>query len=398
MLADDRDRAEPEQLRQASRSTATAAQALHRGLRWSESAGSLLASPFQGQTADFFRTSVGSIGASLAAARDAHEQVAQALERVAGPIDDEQLARRRLNKARAELADARKLLADRKTELSAAQCALGTAQTELSAERTRVALVESTNLLRVAAGASPIPVSTAALAAAQRRVQQAERAVREAEQTVERAANRVEEATDHAARARRAHEEAERAREVAVRAFTATCQTANVPLPLPKGPGGPITLGPQFDAAAGADGLSAFARAALDLARAQHTVDLGPGKVDADARVGARAEASGSVGVGPDRVGAEVGAEAFAGAEANVGASVGDEGTVAAEAGAGVRAGVGGGGNAEASFEDGKLKLGASVNAAFGVGGKLSGGITVNPGGVVDKAGDAVEGLVSIVK
>jgi hypothetical protein len=393
MSVTEHDSARPEHLREASRGTEASALALHTSLQSGQLAGNVFTtSPFSGHTVDHFRTAVGAINTCLATARDAHEQVARALHRVAGPIEDEQRARRRLQEAREELADARDRLSERETELSTAQCELGAAQTEVATQRARIAAAEAANTARVAAGGDPAPVDTSALHEAQRRLHQAEQAVKEAERLVRRAANRVEEAHDRSERARRAHDEAQRERETAARAFAIACRAATGLLPsLPAALAapGPIQLGPRASADAGFEGLSAYARAQLDLATFNHRIGDEFTNLEANGWAGARAGASGGIRINEDDVSAGIDAGGFVGAEGGVTGSVGSDRTVEASADASARFGAGVDLDAGISVQDGKFTIGGSAGVALGPGGKLGGEVTINPGGIVESLWNA---------
>jgi hypothetical protein len=399
----DRDTARPEHLREASRGTEASALALHNSLRSGLSAGNVFTtSPFSGHTALYFQAAIGSINTCLASARDAHEQVARALRRVADPIEDEQRARRRLNEAREQLADARDRLSDRESELSAAQSELGAARTDVAVQRGRIAAAESANAARKAAGGDPAPVDTSALHEAQRRQQRAEQAVREAERLVRRATDRVEEARERTDRARRVHEDAEQARRTAVLAFAAACQAATGVLPAVPAAGGPIQLGPlqlgpSASADAGVDGLSAFARAEANLAKLNHTIGDEFTKAEVNGSVGARAGASGGVSIGTDGINVGVDGGGFAGAEGGVTGSLGAEQTVQTSADASVRFGVGADGHAGITTQDGKVTIGAGAGVALGPGGKVGGEVTINPGGIVESIVNAPRNFDKVI-
>ncbi|MEV0094782.1 hypothetical protein [Streptomyces sp. NPDC050738] len=133
---------------------------------------------------------------------------------------------------------------------------------------------------------------------------------------------------------------------------------------------------------------SAFAGAE---ASAKGTADYGPIGMNAEAEAKAGAEASASVGA--DKDGLHAGAEAFAGAKASAsgGADIGGVGvggTAEGWAGAGVEA--------ETTFgkeADGKWHIGGEVGVAVGLGGKLGFETTVDPGKIVDTAGDAADAV-----
>lgn len=106
----------------------------------------------------------------------------------------------------------------------------------------------------------------------------------------------------------------------------------------------------------------------------------------AEANVWAGAKASGGVKVGPS--GASLNAQAFAGVSAGVEGQVGDN-NARIKGGAEVSAGIGFEGKAEGKIEDGKLKFGAKIGGALGIGGKVSFGMEVNVAPVLDAAKEA---------
>ncbi|WP_020668924.1 putative T7SS-secreted protein [Amycolatopsis nigrescens] len=137
----------------------------------------------------------------------------------------------------------------------------------------------------------------------------------------------------------------------------------------------------------GRDGISGEVKASAGAtASAQGSAIYGPAEVGGSAKAFAGAEAQASGSVGPD--GVKAGASAFAGARA--------EGEVHADVGgvgAGVKgeawAGVGAEANVQAGFEDGKFKIGGEAGVGLGIGGKIGGEITIDPGKIADTVGDA---------
>lgn len=120
--------------------------------------------------------------------------------------------------------------------------------------------------------------------------------------------------------------------------------------------------------------------------------DYGHVGAEAEAFVGAYAEAG--VQVGAQGVGANVAGFAGARAEGSVEAEVagiGGKGTAEAWAGWGAEADVG-----ITQGKDGTWTIGVKGGAAVGLGGSLGAEITVDPGGVVDAVGDAVDWVGSL--
>jgi hypothetical protein len=123
--------------------------------------------------------------------------------------------------------------------------------------------------------------------------------------------------------------------------------------------------------------------------------DMGAG-VHGEAFVGAKAGASGEIGLGPDFIGAKGNIGAFAGAEAagDVHANLGPLG---AKAGGSVMAGAGIGAEGDLSYKDGKFHVGGKMFAALGYGGSLSADLTIDVGAMGRSAyalgESAVEGI-----
>ncbi len=116
------------------------------------------------------------------------------------------------------------------------------------------------------------------------------------------------------------------------------------------------------------------------------------GYVDAGASVAAMA---GAIARGEAKVGStgvRANGEAFAGGK--IGAKVeGDVGGVGGEATGEAWAGYGIAGEVDASFEDGKIRLGVSAGAAALVGGKVGAAITIDPAEVKETVRDLADGI-----
>ncbi|WP_298177052.1 hypothetical protein [Saccharomonospora sp.] len=133
----------------------------------------------------------------------------------------------------------------------------------------------------------------------------------------------------------------------------------------------------------------AFIGARADASGEMNFGDHASVSANGDAMAGATVSAEGSVGL----TGVNVGGEAFAGARAG-----GDVGAEVAGVGAGVNGevwtGAGVEGNAQFGMgDDGKFHVGASVGVGLGVGGKVGFDVSVDPGGVVDAVGDAANAV-----
>ncbi len=113
------------------------------------------------------------------------------------------------------------------------------------------------------------------------------------------------------------------------------------------------------------------------------------GGVDYDAGIGAHAEVfagakagmGGSVGLGPDFIGAKGNIGAFVGAEAAADIH-GNLGPLAGKVGASGMVGAGIGADGDISFKDGKFHIGGKMFAALGYGGSLSADMTVDVGAI----------------
>src|SRR5450759_151700 len=126
---------------------------------------------------------------------------------------------------------------------------------------------------------------------------------------------------------------------------------------------------------------------------------VGPVAADGKAYGGAEVAAEGSGAIGSDGVRGHLGAEAFAGAKAEVNVS----GTVAgatASAGAEISYGIGAHANADAELSATKVGIALDVGATLGIGGGAKLDVSVNPQEVVatvdhavDEIGDAAEGI-----
>ncbi len=127
----------------------------------------------------------------------------------------------------------------------------------------------------------------------------------------------------------------------------------------------------------------AYAQADADLKSDPLTLggvdfDAGIG-VHGDLFLGAKAGMNGQVGFGPDFWGAKGDIGAMAGAELN-GDVHGNFGPVAGKVGGSLIAGAGIGAEGDISYKDGKFHVGGKMYAALGVGGSLSGDVTIDVG------------------
>lgn len=141
-----------------------------------------------------------------------------------------------------------------------------------------------------------------------------------------------------------------------------------------------------------ANGLAAEAGATVTAIKIEGSAGgeygIAEGEVKASGSVEATAE--GDVAFGPK--GVHAGGELFAGAKAEASAS-GDVGGVGGEAKVEGWAGIGASGDVDLGYRDGKFEIGGSGGLAFGVGGKVSVHITIDPAEVFDTGSDIVKGI-----
>jgi hypothetical protein len=124
--------------------------------------------------------------------------------------------------------------------------------------------------------------------------------------------------------------------------------------------------------------------------------DAGIG-VHGDTFVGAKAGASGTIGIGPDFIGAKGNIGAFAGAEA-AGDIHGNLGPVGAKLGASGMVGAGIGADGDVSYKDGQFHIGGKLFACLGYGGSISGDITIDFGKIAKSLGPVGEGMLHLAE
>ncbi|MBA2954515.1 hypothetical protein GON03_09295 [Nocardioides sp. MAH-18] len=145
-----------------------------------------------------------------------------------------------------------------------------------------------------------------------------------------------------------------------------------------------------------ANGVVGQAHAGVTLVKLEGSAsgEWGIVEVEAKGEASAEATAEGDVAIGPQ--GVHAGGEVFAGGKVE-GKLSGDIGGVGAEGGAEGWAGVGASGDVDFGFRDGKFEVGGSGGLALGLGGKLSGHITIDPRQVIDTGGDIIDGIGDFV-
>jgi hypothetical protein len=162
---------------------------------------------------------------------------------------------------------------------------------------------------------------------------------------------------------------------------------------------GKITVGAVEAGASGkidSNGLVGQAHAGVILAKAEGSAGGEWGIAEAEVKGSASAEATveGDVALGP--TGAHAGGEAFAGGKIE-GSVAGDVGGVGGEGTAEGWYGIGASGDVDFGFDDGKFEIGGSGGVALGLGGKLGGHITIDPGEVIETGGDIISGIEDLL-
>ena len=158
---------------------------------------------------------------------------------------------------------------------------------------------------------------------------------------------------------------------------------------------GSYTVGGVHGEASGkidANGLTGHLGAGATLVGAEGKAggEWGIAEAEVKGEAAIKADAEGDLTIGPK--GVHAGGEVFAGGKAEVGVS-GDVGGVGGEASAEGWVGIGASGDVDFGFHDGKFEIGGSGGLAFGVGGKLSGHITIDPEEIADTTGDIIQGI-----
>lgn len=146
--------------------------------------------------------------------------------------------------------------------------------------------------------------------------------------------------------------------------------------------------GPQL----GENGLEASAQGGAYLGRVSGEGSATLGELQANGSFEAKVGAEGSVNANIGPSGVDIGGEGFAGARATVDGSVEAHG-VGASGSAEGWAGIGASGSFNAGFQDGKFTVGGELGAALGVGGKVSGEITIDPGAVAESLSGAADAI-----
>ncbi len=158
---------------------------------------------------------------------------------------------------------------------------------------------------------------------------------------------------------------------------------------------GKITVGDVgvgADAKIDANGLTAGVNAHADVVKVEGSAKaeygIAEGEVKGEGYIGAEGKAD--ITVGKD--GVHAGGEAFAGGKIE-GTISGDVGGIGGEGKAEGWAGIGAAADLDLGMKDGKFEIGGELGVGLGLGGKLSGHITIDPGEVIDTAGDIIDGI-----
>ncbi|GAA4708655.1 putative T7SS-secreted protein [Nocardioides conyzicola] len=140
------------------------------------------------------------------------------------------------------------------------------------------------------------------------------------------------------------------------------------------------------------NGLTAEAHAAATLIKLEGSAggEWGIAEAEVKGEASVEAEAKGDLTIGKD--GVHAGGEAFAGGKIE-GSISGDVGGVGAEGKAEGWAGIGIAGDLDFGMKDGKFEIGGEGGIGLGLGGKLSGHITIDPVEIVETGGDIIDGI-----
>lgn len=168
-----------------------------------------------------------------------------------------------------------------------------------------------------------------------------------------------------------------------------------------------VTAGLQANANAsyGFDGDTANAAISGEVfygleANAEAHVSAGPASASLEAKARAGASAGGTAEVVFDpRNGfsAELGAEAFIGAEVTLEANAGLGDSAEATAGVDLKAGIGFEANADVDFSVDDIGVDLELGAALGLGADFKVDLSISPSGIVDDAGDLASGAAGFV-
>jgi hypothetical protein len=142
----------------------------------------------------------------------------------------------------------------------------------------------------------------------------------------------------------------------------------------------------------GSDGLvlGAHGKAVLAGVEGSTGMDWDHASVEAKGEAYVGGNADGEVLLGP--TGGHASGEVFVGAKAE-GSVAGEVGGVGGEVEGEAWAGWGAGADVDFGYRDGKIEIGGSGGLAFGVGGKVGGHITIDPGEVIDTGEDIINGI-----
>ena len=153
--------------------------------------------------------------------------------------------------------------------------------------------------------------------------------------------------------------------------------------------------------ATGGIGAKSGLYAQADADAKSHSVKIGGQDYDAgigvhgDTFLGAKAGASGTLGIGPEFIGAKGNIGAFVGGEA-AGDIHGNLGPLGGKLGASGMVGAGIGADGDISYKDGKFHIGGKLFACLGYGGSLSGDLTVDFGKIAKTLGPVGSGIMDI--
>jgi len=135
-------------------------------------------------------------------------------------------------------------------------------------------------------------------------------------------------------------------------------------------------------------------------AEAEAHAELGPleAKVEAEARAGAGVSGNATITIDPrNGLSAEVGGEAFAGAQVTLEAEAGLGDSADVGGGVDLKAGIGVEANADIDFGIDEIGVDLEIGAALGLGADFKVDVSISPTGIIDDVGDIAEGAGNLL-
>lgn len=134
-------------------------------------------------------------------------------------------------------------------------------------------------------------------------------------------------------------------------------------------------------------------------ANAEAHAALGPvdAKVSAEAKAGAGIGGNAGLRIDPrNGLSAELGAEAFAGVEAKLAATTGIGDSAEVTGGVDLKAGIGAEAKADVEFGLNEVGIDLEIGATLGIGADVKIDLAISPSGIIDDAGDVIDGAKKI--